>query len=511
MGNRNSNQVKIGAILSYLITILNMMVSLIYTPVMIRLLGQSEYGLYTLVGSVVSYLSIFSLGFSGAYLRFFSRYDSKNDEKGVAKLNGMFLTLFLVMGLMAFTCGMVLSCFTEEVFGTNLTVLELQKAEILMKFLVVNIVLTFPSSVMDSIIGSQEEFLFQRIVTLAGIVCNPFICLPLLIAGYGSVAVVAVTTGITLLKLVVNSWYCIKKLHTQFDFKNFDWSLLKEMSGFSFFLFLNMIIDQINWSIDKFVLGRVAGTVAVAVYGAGAQINSLYINFSSAISSVFAPRINRIAQLDKTTMCKEFTVLFIKVGRIQALILLLIASGVVIFGEFFVTDVYTSKEYKDAYVVALFLILPVTIPLIQNLGIEIQRAVNKHKVRSVIYIIMAVLNAMVSIPLAKQFGPIGCAMGTAGSLLLANGLIMNIYYHKVIGIDIIEFWKSIGSLCKGMMIPIALGCFIMNKITFDGIIEFLLWILLYSCVYVVSMWMLGMNSFEKDLVRKPINRLLKRV
>ena len=61
--NQPSNQLKLGAVLSYVSTGLNMAVQLLYTPLMIRLLGQSEYGLYTLVGSVVSYLSLFSLGF----------------------------------------------------------------------------------------------------------------------------------------------------------------------------------------------------------------------------------------------------------------------------------------------------------------------------------------------------------------------------------------------------------------------------------------------------------------
>ena len=73
------NQLKLGVVLSYSAMALNMVVQLIYTPIMIRLLGQSEYGLYTLVGSVVSYLSLFSLGFTGAYLRFYSRYEQNHD------------------------------------------------------------------------------------------------------------------------------------------------------------------------------------------------------------------------------------------------------------------------------------------------------------------------------------------------------------------------------------------------------------------------------------------------
>ena len=62
--NRNISQLKIGVILSYISTALSFIINLTYTPIMIRLLGQSEYGLYTLVGSFVSYLSLFSLGFT---------------------------------------------------------------------------------------------------------------------------------------------------------------------------------------------------------------------------------------------------------------------------------------------------------------------------------------------------------------------------------------------------------------------------------------------------------------
>ena len=81
------NQLKAGVILSYLSTGISIVIQLIYMPIMIRLLGQSEYGLYSLVSGVVSYLSLFSLGFSGAYLRFFSRFNQRKDKKGLASLN----------------------------------------------------------------------------------------------------------------------------------------------------------------------------------------------------------------------------------------------------------------------------------------------------------------------------------------------------------------------------------------------------------------------------------------
>lgn len=81
--------------------------------------------------------------------------------------------------------------------------------------------------------------------------------------------------------------------------------------------------------------------------------------------------------------------------------------------------------------------------LIQNLGIEIQRAENKHQFRSIVYTVMALINLGLSIILCKRFGAVGSAIGTAISLIVANGLVMNIYYHKKCNIDIITFWKNI--------------------------------------------------------------------
>lgn len=502
-----NSQLKIGVVLSYVYTGVNMLIQLLYTPLMIRFLGQSEYGLYTLVGSFVSYLSLFSLGFTSAYLRFYSARKVKNDQSGIAQLNGMFLTVFGVMSLAAMTCGMILAEFPQQIFGNKLTAMEQQTAQTLMRILVVNIALTFPSGLLDSIISAHEKFLFQRLVSLIGVICNPFLALPLLIMGFGSVAIVSVTTTITVAKLVVNLAYCFKILHIEFNFTRFDFHILREIASFSFFLFLNMIIDQINWSVDKFILGRVSGTSAVAIYGVGAQINALVMNFSTAISSVFAPRVNRIAAEEKANAAGEFTQLMIRVGRVQYLILMLIVSGFVVFGRYFITNIYSTVEYEEAYPVALLLIVPAVVPLIQNLGIEIQRAVNKHQVRAVIYLFMSLVNILISIPLAKAFGPTGSALGTAIGLVVANGIIINIYYQRGIGLDMRLFWKSILSMSKGCLFPIIVGALIMKFAAFDSIFKYVLYILLFIITYTLSMWTAGMNMEEKQLIIRVLKKL----
>ena len=286
--------------------------------------------------------------------------------------------------------------------------------------------------------------------------------------------------------------------------------MLKEIGAFSFFLFINMLIDQINWSVDKLILGRISGSIAVAIYGVGSQINNLFINFSSTISSVFSARVNMIVAEDTGDTNDRLTRLFIKVGRIQYIILGLIYTGFVFFGYYFITNIYATNEYAEAYSVALWLILPAFIPLIQNLGIEIQRAMNKHQFRSIIYLVMAIINIFISIPLAKKYGAVGSAVGTGISLIIANGLIMNLFYYNVIGLNIPLFWKNIISITKGFIMPIIIGIIMNHYLNISNVFNFIICILVYTIVYIANVWLFSMNIEEKNMIRNIRKRLIKK-
>lgn len=492
--------------LSYLMNGINIVIQLTYMPVMIRLLGQSEFGLYSLVSGVVSYLSLFSLGFTGAYLRFFSRERQKGSREGLAALNGMFLLLFGVLAAAALAGGLALSCFPRQIFGGKLSGPELGEAAILMRILVVNMALSLIGGLFDAIISAYEQFIFQRTVALLAAVVNPFVCLPLLLMGCGNGMLVVVTTCITAARLGVNVWYCFRKLRIPVRFEGLRFSMLKEVGTFSFFLLLNMVIDQINWNVDKIILSHTNGTREVAVYGVASQINILFMVFSTTISSVFSPRINRIAAENSPACRKEFTVLMARIGRIQWMVLGLLAIGFITFGKFFITQVYAGPDYGNAYPSALLLVLPALIPLIQNAGIEMQRALNRHQFRSIVYFLMALGNIFISIPLARRFGSVGAAMGTAVSLLLANGLIMNIFYHRALKIDMRYFWKEIGKTLPGFLAPLALGILMIRRVTFDRFTQYALYIALLTAVYCASVYLLSCNREERALVRGLMGR-----
>lgn len=491
------NQKKAGVIVAYLAQGIQILTVLIYTPVMLHFLGKSEYGLYQLVYSVVSYLSVLNFGFGSSYMRFYSIEKNNGGEVAIASLNGMFFLIFSFISVISIACGVVMLGNIRTILGNKLNESEYKNAQILMLFLVINLALSVINSVFNCIVMSQEMFLFQQILILLQNLLNPFLALPLLIMGYGSIGMVSVTTLLTLGVLFSNVFYCRYRLHTKFCFHNLRYSLLKEMWIFTFFIFLNQVIDQVNWSVDKYLLGRFKGTSSVAIYGIGGQINSLYLQISTSVSNVFIPTVNRIVA--DTDSNDELTELFIKVGRIQFMILIPVLFIFIIFGRLFIAF-WVGNEFNESYFVAIMLLVPVTIPLIQNLGIEIQRAKNKHKIRSIIYFIISIANILISIPLIEQFGAIGAALGTAVALMVGNVLFMNWYYHVRIGLNIVKFWKSILKIFPALIVPCILGVYFMLFVHLSNILKLLISVAVYMLVCCFSIYCWGMNNEEKKIM-----------
>ena len=495
------NQLKACTIISYFQMSIQIIIGLAYTPIMIRLLGQSEYGLYNTVSSTIAMLSVLRLGFNNSYIRYFSIYKKNNDKRAIEKLNGLFLTIFSCIGMVALFCGLFLTNHLTMVFSTGLNSKEYSIAKILVILLTVNLAISFPMSVFSNIISAHEKFIFLKCMGIIQTVLGPLVTLPLLLMGYRSIAMVTVTLIVSLLVDLCYTWYVFRVLQNRFVFERPEMTLFNDLFAYTLFIAIELIVDQINWNIDKILLARYKGTAMVAVYSVGYSLYTYYQTFSSSISGVFTPRIHKIVNSDITIkeQKKELTDLFTRVGRIQFLVLALIASGIVFFGKYFIVQIWAGKGYDDAYIVAVLLIVTASIALIQNLGIEIQRAEFKHQFRSIIYFIMALINLVLSIVLCQKYGAIGSAIGTAISLVVANGIIMNIYYQKKCNIDILYFWSSIGKLSAGLIMPIIVGIGMKFWIKSNTLIMYLFEILLYVLVYVLSMWKIGMNGYEKRL------------
>ena len=497
----DSTQRKTGVILSYVTIIVNTLIQLLYTPLLIRNLGQSEYGLYSLVSSIIGYLTVLDLGFGNAIIVYTSKYRAQGKKEEEKKLHGMFKIIFIIIGIVAAILGLILYFNVDNIFGKAMTTKEIEKTKIMMLILAFNLMITFSFSIYNSIISAYEKFIFQKIMALINSIMKPLLMIPLLFMGYKSITLCIVITIINIIVLLSNYIYCKKKLKISTKYIGFDKVLFKTILGYSIWIFLGVIVDKINWSVDNFVLGAVSGTVAVSIYSLAATLNNLFISISTAISGVLLPKMSKLVaeKASDEILTKEF----IKVGRIQYYIIFLMCSGLILVGkEFFMF--WAGNKYVESYYISLLLIIPVCIPLIQNLGISIRQAKNKHKFSSIINVFSAILNIIISIPLAKSYGAIGAALGTTIGLSIST-VIQNLYYHCSIKLNVLKFWKNIIFMTIPFSIPWLIILVIKKILILNGVISILVYGGLFTILYCIIAYLFCMNNYEKSLIKKIIS------
>lgn len=498
------NQLKAGAVLNYVALGLNSLVGLLYTPYMLRMMGQSEYGLYSIVASVIAYLTIMDFGFGNAIIRYTAKFRAEGKQQEQYSMFGMFLLLYIAIGVIAFIAGLYLYTHVELLFGRTMTPEEIEKARILLLILVTNVALTFPLSIFGSIITAYEDFVFQRLVRVGRVLLSTAVMVCLLSIGYKAIAMAVVQTVFNLATLLANYIYCKRKIQIKFYFNKFNISFLKEVTIYSFWIFLNTIMDRIYWSTGQIVLGAVAGTVAVSVFAVAVQLELIYMSFSTAIAGVFLPRVTALVARSESD--KDISDLFIKTGRIQYIVISFVLCGFVLFGRQFIR-LWAGPGYEDAYIIAIMFFVATIMDLIQNLGMTILMARNEMKFRSVLYVVVAIISLLVSIPVSKKFGGIGCAAVYSLAIVIQH-IILNVYYQRKQRINIVRFWKEIMHMSTIPLILIVVGSVVVYFIDINRISTLVWATVIFAMIYIPLFYYFGMNDYERNLCNGLVGRVL---
>ncbi|MDD6461237.1 MAG: lipopolysaccharide biosynthesis protein [Bifidobacteriaceae bacterium] len=497
------SQKKAGAILGYLNIGAKNLVNLIYVPLLLHFLGQGDYGVYQMTASVTFALTLLEAGFSGAYVRFYMRKNAKDDEAGIRELNGIFFLTYLAVALLCLVGGAVLVANVQRLFSGGLTASELVLARQLMAIMSVNIAVQFLSSPFDSYIAAHEQFIFQQSRQLLVTIVQPFLAVLLLMLGLGAVGVASAQFVVTVVLLLLNISFSLRKLGMRFTFRGLEGSLFKAILVFSFWIFLNQIFDLVNNNVPNFLLGAMASSSAVAVFSIAMQIRNIFVSMSTTMSNVFVPQINRmVAESDDNT---ELTHLMTRVGRYQMILFWYIYGGFIVLGRFFV-HIWAGDANADAYWLTVMMVLPVMIPLTQNTGIEIQRAKNRHKTRSLIYILTSVINIVISVLLIPRIGYWATAIGYVVGTSLGTGLFMNWYYQTRIGLDMFYFWRNMFptiALAVGVTAVCLAGSALFPV---DSFPSFILWGGFYSLLFGGLTWKISLTDVERNNVIRRIAR-----
>ena len=489
-------QLKKGAILSYVNIIISIVTGFIVSPLLVHGLGKSEYGAYQMTAALIGYVSVLDFGLHSSITRFVAKYQANKDDKGQQNFIGVSLILFSVIAGLILVVGGILYVNVPAIYSSSASVEEIQIIQKLLVVLIINLAVSMPGAVFESIAIAYEKFVFVKFSTTIKMLLRFTAILLLGFWHYNALTVVLIDFTLNTLLILTHTAYCFKVLHIKIKIHDCSLKYIKSIFTFSLFVFIAGITDQINWKADTTILGIMLGTSAVTFYSVAGNLVGYYRSFSGAISGIFLPKAVKMVALGKSN--SELTDLMIKIGRIQLMIISLLLVGFITLGREFIS-LWMGPEFVDAYVWFLIMAIPLVVPMTQSIGINIIEAKNMHQFRAVVYFFIALANIVLTIVLVKLFGTIGAPIGTGLAMLVGNTFIINWYYSKKVGLEIGRFFKEVYLKLVPAILSALLVCLVLSH--FAGVahnwLMFLLKGIIVVLIYVASIWLMGLNRQEK--------------
>lgn len=498
---------KAGVAVSYVNILLNIAVNIFFTPFLLYNLGAAEYGVYKIIHSFSGPLSIMSFGLSTVVSRNIVYYNTKNElEK---KQNFLFMSniISIVLFFLVILVGGVLFLFIDRLYQNSLSPHDLQTAKTLFILMILNIAFTIFGDSYSGIIRGHELFALNYLTKTFKIVGRVALIILLVNLGFKSVSIVATDLFLTVCVVLFDILFSRLKLKERPKFYLWDKEVLKTTFLFSSAIFLQAIVNSVNQNMDGVILGAMTDPDTVAMYSLGLTIFVAYNSITNVIASVFTPQATKLVYSGAD--CKQLTDFVIRPGRVQLVLSGAIIGGFILYGKSFISA-WVGAEYISIYPVILLLIIPAVIPVIVSVSNAILDAKMLRLGRSIILVIMAVINMMISIALVHFVGYIGAAIGTAISYIVGHGVITTIYLKKSVGLNIGRMYRNI---CKGILPCVIITTVLLIPTAFwfpSGWFGLGLKIVTFTTVYAVLLYLIGFNENEKkSYIRKPLNKIIK--
>lgn len=500
-------QIKAGILLNYISLGLRFSVGFFMSPFILKHLGSSEYGVFTVAGSIISWLAMCDFGLTASTTKFLSEYQAKGDTVGEAHHLGQIAALFSIVGLFVLAAGICIYPFLGDIFD-KFNQEELRICRVLYLLALFNCALMFPARSLGGIAESRQQFTIPGIMGVLFSTIQILGTVVLLLLGVRAIGLTVLSISTGVLGLCWNVYYCFGILKARMSWSGWDWPLCRALFAFSFWMFLDRLINIMNTGSGGFIIGMTQGANEVTVYSYGLAIFQHFFTLSGCIAGIFLPRV--VGMVVKGASNAEQTDLMIRIGRVQLLIIGVVYFGIILFGqEFFHLWIGDSlgRRTQDCWFVTVVILIPYGFLLLQALGWQILQARNAMKYRVSVLTVSSLLSLVSGYILSCFWGCKGLAIGTSLSVILGQGLFMNWFYWKKLGLGIPRFFKETLQRAWLWAPPLILSAWGLNYL-FDEPAwnTFILKVIIFTLVYAVLLALTYANESEKHLLTNVLKK-----
>lgn len=490
---------------NYVTKLVSLATWFLLTPFILNKLGATDYGLWVLIGSVVSYGSVLELGIAGAVTKYVAEYTARGEPARAQSLIATVLRIYTVLGVVAFGLSVAAAPAFPQIFQVPPEGRWTASNLVLIMGLAVGI--SIPSTITTAILWGLQRYDVYNALSVGGSLLTAVASVAVLLLGGGVIGMVAVTIPITLTMQVLAIW-CIRRLgpELQFGWSGGEWQHVRPIVSFSWALFVTLLAGRLQTKTDEIVIGVFLPVSAVTPYALARKLSELPQVLTNQFMKILPPMASELDAVDDRARLRSLYVFGTRVTLATfvplACILIVLARPIL--------GLWVGSDYADSEVLVVILTLAGLIATSQWPAELILQGMDRHRPLAWMSSCSAIANVLLSIVLLGQLGLVGVALGTLlPTTAVSLGLILP-YSMRTIGISASCGLRQIFLPVLAPALPTVLTLVVSQQLVRpDSTIPILSVAMLAIVVYLAVYATLGASHVERQLYRRALFTALR--
>jgi O-antigen/teichoic acid export membrane protein len=467
------------------------------TPFILHRLGDTTYGLWALVGSVVAYGSLLDLGVMGAVIKYIAQYHTKGEIAQAGNLVATALCLYSVLGLTVVVLSAAIAPAFPYLF--NVPPDERETATWLVLLMGLGIGVSIPCATPIAVLKGLQRFDLANIISVTASLFSAAGIVVVLLLGGGVLGIAAVGIFVTLVMQVPSVWL-IKRAapELRLGWRGVSLPLVRSVFSFGSSLFVMNMAGHLQTKTGEIVIAAFLPLSAVTPYAIARRLSEVAQILTDQFMKVLLPLASELHAADDRARTRS---LYTTSTRLTLAMLLPVGCILVIPAPSILT-VWVGAAYADYSHLVLILTLANCIDASQWPANAVLQGMASHRPLAVMWASAALASLVLSIMLVRGFGLTGVALGTLlPTIVVCIGFILP-YAMRTLGVSMTEFLKEICLPTLLPVIPTAVVLYILqHAIEPSSLLSIMVVAVIGLLVYVIGYLNWGASEVERQTCR----------
>jgi O-antigen/teichoic acid export membrane protein len=474
--------------------VFNALVSFLLSPYIVRTLGDTAYGAWVLLVSLVGYLGLLDFGVRGAVTRYVARFHAAGEHAETSRVASSALALFSVGGVVAIGLSGVMALLIGRVFQVPPQFEHVARVVALLGG--VNIAVSLVSGVFGGVLIGLQRFDYNNAVEVSVNALRASAIVLALHSGHGLLVLALVQLGATALRGSA-SWWLARRLYPELKIRlgGADRGHVRMVLSFGLAASVLQAMGSLMIYSDSLVIGALLPVSMITFFSIGASLHEYARAIVSGISETLPPWMSAIeGQGDRGALQR----VLLTGGRLSTLTILPVAVTFMIRGPSFI-GLWMGPQYAAlsggvlrVLALTLWCVAGYQIVTVSMLG------VSRHTGLIPLFVVEALCNVGLSIVWVRAYGVIGSAWGTVVPRLVASLLVGPWYVRRNLGVPLRTFWLSALAQPTLAMVPFAVGTYAMERLwPAPNLVLFFAQVALTLPLAAAGAWMLAFTPAER--------------